>query len=198
MKKIVITSEILRSGKNSNKVMNAYTAKANAILDKYREDDNNTTIGKTLSDVIALAKFNAVLDFVSRTLGDSSPYVKAIEKSFTDDSYRDACANTKDTSSIEWFVGRVYAGKSTDIGNVISRILGSAAKKRGLQIKRLAHELANAAWLTEEFYASNYGIVEGNVQMLYANTYPAAVAEDAIKDTLQMAMYIKKGREKEK
>lgn len=129
---IVISNDVINSGKNRNRTLSDLQMKNNKIYDAYTGE--SLSVQSELGACVERAKFASIVTYVSSTLGESDKRVIALKRAMdvTDSGYREQCATTKDTTSVEWFVGRCFACALGDIAKVVTAALGGQKnRKRG-------------------------------------------------------------------
>lgn len=189
MKNNEVTITTARAAANSNRHMNENEKKTAAILDKYK-DCVKRDISRELSDTLYLAKVRASIAYVSSVLGEDSKYTQSIERALTDSDFANACATTTDTSSVEWFVGRVMSGSTGDVAKVLRNVLGASLRAVGLQMKRLCTAICSGGLYDDtDFTGAQLNITKANIQALYGKKYKILEDESILSDVCAMCFY---------
>ena len=193
MKEKEITLQAINIASNKNRKESESTKKIAEIAKKYANDIDKD-INTELSNTIRLAKVRAIVAYVNATLGNGNgnAYTGAITKALEDSNFAELCANTTDITSVEWFVGRVFAGSISDVANVLKKVLGSQIKSLGKQIKRMANGIANSGmWQDTDFLGANKSVTESVIAQNYEKVFPEIVHDKGyFADACKMAFYL--------
>lgn len=191
MKEKEITLRAINVASNKNRKESESTKKIAEIAKKYANDIDKD-INAELSNTIRLAKVRAIVAYVNAVLGNNNAYTDAITKALEDSNFAELCANTTDTTSVEWFVGRVFAGSISDVANVLKKVLGSQIKSMGKQIKRMANGIANSdMWLDTDFLGANKNVTESVIAQNYEKVFPDVVRDKGyFADACKIAFYL--------
>lgn len=151
---IVISNDVINAGKNRNRTLSDLQVKNNKIYDAYTGE--SVSVQSELSACVERAKFSAIVSYVSATLGDTDKRVIALKRALDTNNtdYREQCATTKDTTSVEWFVGRCFACSLTDIAKVVTAALGGQKKSEKAMLKELHKCLVDSHLLDLDFFTN--------------------------------------------
>ena len=190
---IVISNDVINAGKNRNRTLSDLQLKNNKIYDAYT--GVSVSIQSELSACVERAKFSAIATYVTATLGDSDKRVIALKRAMdvNDTGYREQCATTKDTTSIEWFVGRCFACSLTDIAKVVTAALGGQKKSEKAMLKELHKFIIDSHLLDLDFFTNpESGLSFGDfVRNLYGKRkkYESVLSDDKFVNGLQQLVY---------
>ncbi len=190
MKKEEITLQAINAACNKTGKQNETANRISELLASYG-DAVNRDIARELSDTMRLAKVKALLHYVTDTLGAESKYSIAIAKAISDTDYARACAETTDTASVEWFVGRCYNGNISDVARVIRNVMGAQLQSIGKQIKRLAHCIASSGMYdADDFNGASLNVTRTNIAELYGKRYPILSDDNVLSDVCKITYYL--------
>lgn len=189
----VISNDIINAGKNRTRTLSELQLKNNKIYESYTGE--SVSVQSELSACVERAKFTSIVAYVSTTLGDADKRVIALKRAMdvTNSDYRGQCATTKDTTSVEWFVGRCFAGSLTDIAKVVTAALGGQKKSEKAMLKELHRYILDSHLLDLEFFTNpESGLTFAElVRNLYGKRkkYESVLSRDKFVDDLQQLVY---------
>ena len=191
MKENNITLQAINVACNKTRHQSEGAKKIAEIAKKYAADVD-TDINAELAGTVRLAKVRAIIAYVNAKIGVAdSPYIVAIDKALNDDVYAQLCASTTDVTSVEWFVGRVFAASTSDVADVLKKILGSQVKSLGKQIKRLANCIANSGMYdADDFAGAQLSVTRINIATLYGKRYPILSDDKILSDVCTITYYL--------
>lgn len=190
---IVISNDVINAGKNRNRTLSELQLKNNKIYDSYTGE--SVSVQGELRACVERAKFTAIVAYVNATLGDTDKRVEALRRAMDVNSmdYREKCATTKDTTSVEWFVGRCFACSLSDIAKVVTAALGGHKKSEKAMLKELHKFIVDSHLLDLDFFTnpeSGLNFAEF-VRNLYGKRkkYESVLSGDKFVDDLQQLVY---------
>lgn len=190
---IVISNAVINSGKNRNRSLSELQVRNNKIYDAYSGE--SASVQYELSACVERAKFSSIVSYVTATLGDDDKRVMALRRAMdvNDSDYRERCATTKDTTSVEWFVGRCFAGSLTDIAKVVTAALGGQKKSEKAMLKELHKFVIDSHLLDLDFFTNpESGLTFGEfIRNLYGKRkkYESVLSTEKFVDDLQQLVY---------
>lgn len=146
-----VSNAVINEGKNNNRTLSELQVRNNKIFDAYTGE--SVSVQSELSACVERAKFTAIVSYVTSTLGVDDKRVIALQRAMdvNDNEYREQCATTKDTTSVEWFVGRCFSCSLTDIAKVVTAALGGQKKSEKAILKELHKFIVDSHLLDLDF-----------------------------------------------
>jgi hypothetical protein len=190
MKENNITLQAINTARNNNRLQDESTRHISDVLANYG-DGISRNIAQEISDTMRLAKIKALLHYVTDVLGPDSKYTIAIKRAMDDDDYARQCAQSTDTKSVEWYVGRCYNGNVSDVARVIRNVMGAQLQSVGKQIKRLANCIANSGMYdADDFVGAQLSVTRTNIATLYGKRYPILSDDKILQDVCTITYYL--------